>query len=146
MIEMKKLLGLTHIADERTLKTYLQYLEKAELIATLSHGGLGLKALRKPDKLYLNNPNLMYALSSVREVNIGAMREVFFINALRIASNVGLAKIGDFIVDKKFIFEVGGPNKSAEQIQNKENAYLALDGIEQGVKNTIPLWMFGFFY
>lgn len=76
--DLKKLLHLTEIADERTLKTYLYYLEQADLIHTLSRTGSGLKSMRKPDKIYLGNPNLVSALAPAGSGQVGAVREIFF--------------------------------------------------------------------
>lgn len=55
-------------------------------------------------------------------------------------------KIGDFLVDGKYIFEIGGKNKTSNQIAGLSNAYIAADDIEYGYNNTIPLWLFGFLY
>ena len=50
------------------------------------------------------------------------------------------------MVDRKHIIEIGGKNKGFEQIKDIGNSYLALDDIEQGIGNKIPLWLFGFLY
>ena len=54
--------------------------------------------------------------------------------------------MGDFLVDYHITFKVGGKNKDATQIQGIEHAWLALDYIEIGTGNRIPLWLFGFLY
>ena len=53
---------------------------------------------------------------------------------------------GDFLVYDKYIFEVGGKNKSFKQIENIENSFVVADDIESGFGNKIPLWLFGFLY
>ncbi|GHT17450.1 hypothetical protein AGMMS4956_20930 [Bacteroidia bacterium] len=79
-------------------------------------------------------------------VDIGNVRETFFYNQLQATQQVSYAAKTDFLIDKKYSFEVGGKNKSQEQIRGLQNAYLALDDIETGYKNEIPLWLFGFLY
>ena len=74
------------------------------------------------------------------------MREVFFVSMLKPNQDVHLPLIGDFLVDKKYTFEIGGKNKDLSQIKNVTQAYLAIDDIEQGYKNRIPLWLWGFLY
>lgn len=102
--------------------------------------------MEKPEKIYLNNPNLYHALSRTRDPDIGAMRETFFMSMLRTAHTVSVPSKGDFMVDDSIVFEVGGKNKDAGQIKDVENAWLALDSIETGYGRRIPLWLFGFIY
>jgi len=134
-----------YIADQRTLIGYLNYLEKAELITTLGSRAVGNKILNKPAKIYLNNSNLMYAIDK-NLVNIGTLRETFFLNQLRYLFPVNYPKTSDFYVDNKYIFEVGGKNKGNAQIKDLENSFIAKDDIETGYANVIPLWVFGFLY
>lgn len=134
-----------YIADQRTLIGYLNYLEKAELITTLGARAIGNKILNKPAKIYLNNSNLMYAIDK-QMINIGTVRETFFLNQLRYLFTVNYPKTTDFIVDNKFLFEVGGKNKGKTQIKDLENSFIAKDDIETGYANVIPLWLFGFLY
>ena len=80
-------------------------------------------------------------------INIGTVRETFFLNQLKSAGYlVTYPKQGDFLVDNKWLFEVGGRKKSFDQIADLENSYLAIDDVEVGVGNKIPLWIFGFLY
>ena len=133
------------IADQRTLLKYLDFLEKAEVVSTLTQDAKGTKIMQKPDKIYLGNTNYSYGLNMLGE-EIGTIREIFFESQLRVDHQLRLPENGDFLVNDRFVFEVGGKNKSTSQIRNLENAYLALDDIENGVFNQIPLWMFGFLY
>ena len=127
-----------------TLK-YLSYLDKAELINMLLPPNKGMSMLTKPDKIYLNNTNLQYALTSDR-VDEGNVRETFFVNQLMVAHKMSAAKKGDFLVDEKYTFEIGGKNKSFDQIKDMENSFVAADNLEIGWGNKIPLWIFGFVY
>jgi len=102
--------------------------------------------MEKPEKIYLNNPNLYHALSRTRYPDVGAMRETFFMSMLRTTHDVSVPSKGDFMVDDSIVFEVGGKNKDAGQIKELENAWLALDNIETGHGRRIPLWLFGFIY
>lgn len=134
-----------YISDQRTLISYLNYLEKAELITTLGARAVGNKILNKPAKIYLNNSNLMYAINKDL-VNIGTIRETFFLNQVRYLFSVNYPKTTDFYVDNKYSFEVGGKNKGNTQIKDLENSFIAKDDIETGYVNVIPLWIFGFLY
>lgn len=128
-----------------TVKTYLWNLDRARLLNLLSRSAKGVSALQKPDKIYLENSNLSYALKPDPER--GTIRETFFVNQLRNAGHsVELAKAGDFIIDGKWTFEIGGPSKDASQIRNQKNAFLALDELEHPYLNRLPLWLFGFLY
>ena len=123
----------------------LYTLEKAGLLLLLSRQPHSIGILRKPDKIYMGNPNLMVALSS--NPNIGTMRETFFHNQLQAAGHeVTLSSKGDFTVNRQYTFEVGGPSKSFKQIRNMENSFLAVDNTTVGDVNRIPLWMFGMLY
>lgn len=122
----------------------LYLLEKAALLSLLTSKAKSMKQLVKPDKIFLNNSNLMYALSP--NVQIGTIREVFFNIQLAATNEVNYPAKGDFIVDQKYLFEVGGRKKSFEQIKDIPDSFLAIDGIETGYGNRVPLWMFGLLY
>jgi hypothetical protein len=127
---------------------YLEYLEQAGIIVALYADGKGYRLLRKPAKLFLENTNLLAAIngSSRLESGQGAMRETFFMNQVASVQRLTSADKGDFTVNDKLVFEVGGKNKTTEQIQGLKNAYLALDKVEIGAGNKIPLYLFGFLY
>ncbi|MFH1146920.1 MAG: AAA family ATPase [Pseudomonadota bacterium] len=144
--DLKQLKNLLGIGDERTLKTYLKYLEDAGVILTVSRSGKGLRQMEKPEKVYLNNPNLYYAMAGGKAPDSGAMRETFFLNMLRVGHSVSVPAKGDFLVNADITFEVGGKNKDSSQIRDIDNARLALDNIEIGQGNRIPLWLFGYLY
>jgi len=144
--DLKSLRSMLDISDDRTLKNYLQYLEDAGVILTVSKSGKGLKAMNKPDKIYLNNPNLFYALHRGAEPDSGSMRETFFLSMLRSGHEVSVPGLGDFLVNGSTTFEVGGKGKGFRQVAGIADAWLALDGIEAGNGQTVPLWLFGFLY
>ena len=131
--------------NRNTLTQYLYYLEQSELINLLTSPTKSYGHLTKPEKIFLQNPNLGFAFGS-DSTNVGTLRELFFLNQLKVKEQVNFSKVGDFIVNEKFIFEVGGPKKTFSQIAEVENSYLALDEIEFGFKSKIPLWIFGFLY
>lgn len=134
-----------NISDLRTLYKYLNYLENSELITMLHSESLGNKLFQKPEKLFLNNPNLIYALFGSSS-NIGTVRETFFCNQLSHGHDVNYPKKGDFIIDRNQVVEIGGKSKSKKQIKEIPKSYLAVDEIEIGFGNKIPLWLFGFLY
>lgn len=96
-------------------------------------------------KFYLENPNLMYALSP-SDVAIGTVRESFFANQLSYGHTIAFSGNGDFLIDDKYTIEVGGKGKSFSQIKDVPDSYLALGDMEYGHLNKIPLWLFGFLY
>ena len=135
---------LTDIGDQRTLKNYLKYIGEAGLVLSLSSSGKGRKKMAKPAKIYLNNPNLLYAFSG--KADPGMLRETFFMSMLGSKYEIKSPQKADFLIQDKHLFEIGGKNKDFAQIKNMENAFLAVDDIEMGAKNKIPLWLFGFLY
>ncbi|WP_313267584.1 AAA family ATPase [Sphingobacterium sp.] len=128
-----------------TLLSYLYYLDEISLTHNLYKVGEGISQLQKPSKIFLDNTNLSF-LFAHENVNQGNLRETFFVNQLAFQHQVNYAEQGDFIVDEKYTFEVGGRDKSNKQIQGINNAYIAADDIEFGHQNKIPLWLFGFLY
>lgn len=161
VLKMKKLLGIiaesvpfkpniTKLANQLSLSRetflkYLQLLAKADIISLMYSLVKGVSALNKPEKIYLNNPNIAYLLAD-SNANTGNIRETFFMNQLQHIHNVEYPVKGDFLVDETYTFEVGGKNKTTQQIAGIENAYVVADNIEIPVGNKIPLWMFGFLY
>lgn len=122
----------------------LHLMEKSGLLMLVNKESNSYKTLSRPDKIYLNNTNQMYALTHM--VNEGTLRETFFVNQLRQAHSVLLPVKGDYLVDEHYTFEVGGASKSFDQIKNIPDSYLALDEMEYGSGNAIPLYLFGFLY
>ena len=121
-------------------------LSAAKLIYGLFNSVGNTSILNKPEKIFLHNTNLMFALSE-KKPEVGTLRETFFINMNESAKNtVTYTAKGDFCVNEKYVFEVGGRNKTSQQIKDLSNAFLAKDEIETGYKNSIPLYLFGLMY
>ncbi len=126
-----------------TLSNYLDYMQKGALLNIL-RGSKGYKTMQVPNKVLLNNPNLFSILCA--KADVGAIRESFIVSQLLTNHQLHYHNQGDFLVDEKFILEVGGKSKDTKQIEGLNNAYLAVDDIESGYDNVIPLWLFGFLY
>ena len=122
----------------------LYSLEKAGLLALLSDKPKHIDKLSRPEKIFMDNSNLMYAYAMAP--NIGTVRETFFLSQLAVDHSVTYPAKGDFLVDGKYLFEVGGRKKSFEQIKDVADSHLAVDDTEIGHHNRIPLWMFGLLY
>ncbi len=130
--------------NRKTLYLYIHHLTLGNIFSSLDAKGKGDNIFSKPAKLYLNNPNLNYCYCQENE--IGTIREEFFIDMLSIKHRLTYPKQGDFFVDEKYIFEIGGKNKSYKQIKDFTNSFVVADDIEIGFGNKIPLWLFGFLY
>jgi uncharacterized protein len=121
-------------------------LQAAKLIYGLYSGANNSAVLNKPEKIYMHNTSLLFALSE-KKPEVGTLRETFFINMIESAQNtIDYTKKGDFLVNNKYTFEVGGRNKTSEQISGISNAFLVKDEIETGYRNSIPLYLFGLQY
>lgn len=144
--DLVKLRRLLDITDDRTLKGYLGYLEDAGLIMAFGRTGRPVKAMEKPRKIYLGDVNEAHALQPSGRANTGSVRETFFAQSVSVVHPLRIPDKGDFETDSGMVFEVGGRNKTASQIREQPEAYLAVDGIETGVGARIPLWAFGFLY
>ncbi len=131
--------------SRNSLLEYIHGLSDASIVKTVSKNAFGVSLLQKPEKLYLENTNYMFALQPV-QANIGTLRETFFLNQLSESHTVTYPDAGDFLIDEKYHFEVGGKNKTQKQIAGIENTFIVSDNIEFGVGNKIPLWLFGFLY
>lgn len=128
-----------------TLLHYINALHESKLILSMSKQAFGISALQKPDKLYLENTNLMYALVG-KNIDIGNIRETFFANQLRVKNNIYISNDSNFTVNEQYTFEIGGKKKGFSQISNIENAFIVADNIEYNSNNKLPLWLFGFLY
>jgi len=122
----------------------LNALDRAGLLALVRAKGESLKNLSKPEKIYCDNTNLMYAL--VPRVDVGVERETFFFNQLRKGHETVYTGVGDFVVDDRYTFETGGPGKGFDQIKDLPDSFVVQGGIEIGQGNRIPLWLFGLMY
>lgn len=128
-----------------SLLNYLSYLQKARALLLLDKEAFGIKQLAKPEKIYLGNTNYAYAVGG-EKTDIGNVRETFFFNQALVRHTVTYSSKIDFTLDEIYNFEIGGKNKTKKQLEGVENGYLALDNIEVGFSNEIPLWLFGLMY
>lgn len=139
---MSTLSGLM-VTNRAQIIRLFDLLDRAGLIRQLFVAQNSPKSLAKPQKILLNNSSLMYALESPQ---IGAVRESTFASLVGVDHRIGFAKNGDFIVDNRYLFEIGGKGKGFAQIRNIPDSFVAADDIEFGLGNKIPLWLFGFLY
>ena len=142
-INISKLCGAVEL-NQRTLYKYLGILQAAGLIRILGAKSNGISIISKPEKLYLDNTNLFSIFCDTPKN--GTIQETYFASMTSYSYTLNYPKNGDFILDEKYTFEVGGASKSAKQIQNIDNSYVVADNIEIGSFNKIPLWLFGFLY
>ena len=122
----------------------LYALDKAQILSLMTSKAKNYKFLYKPDKIFLGNTNLMHVLCP--SVHKGNERETYFMSQLAVLHDVKHPLKGDFLIDDRYLFEVGGRKKSFEQIADIADSFLAVDDTEVGHGNRIPLWMFGFIY
>lgn len=142
-------LNLTSIGKEieaprQAVLRMFRLLHQSALVYMVYNEKNNLGQLSKPEKMYLENSNLMFSLSS--NVDIGNVRETFFANQLKESHEIAYSGTGDFLIDRQYTFEIGGRNKTFQQIKDIPNSYLAIDDLDIGTGNRIPLWMFGLLY
>lgn len=131
--------------SRQTLLIYLKYLEDAKLINQLYKKSRGLSVLEKPEKILMENTNLI-ELFNGENANTGSRRETFVLNQLLHSHKVDFSEESDFFVDSKYTFEVGRKNKKRKQIQEIPDSYIIADDIEFGTDRQIPIWLLGFMY
>lgn len=131
--------------NRNTLVSYLFFLQEAHIIKNLYRDAKGITQLQKPDKIFLENTNLQYAFSP-DNADKGNIRETFFVNQVSFGHLTEYTEQGDFRVDGKYTFEIGGKGKTNQQIRQLENSYVVADNMEYGTHHKIPLWLFGFLY
>jgi len=140
-LNIKELSSKIGVSDYQTLYKYIEYLKRGSILRPIRAVAKGDNIFTKPDKLYLANTNLYSAYCNNSE--IGTIRETFFASMF---DNIYTSKKGDFLVDEKYTFEIGGKNKSFKQIADMPNSFVVADDIEVGFGNKVPLWLFGFLY
>ena len=129
-----------------TVVEYLKYLGDAKVLNLLYSDKKKIGKLSKPDKVYLENPNIMYALAPTK-VEVGTLRETFAVGCLSESHNVEYGKTqGDFKVDAKYTFEIGGRSKNFSQIAGVKDSYVFADDWDMPDGAKLPLWMLGFMY
>ncbi len=122
-----------------TVMNYLSYLKNAKLIHLLYSNGED-EQMKKPDKVYLHNTNLLYAIAPNNTDSLN-LRQTFFYNQVDYLYNVKSSPVADFCIENKYHFVVGG-----RKLKPGSEYFAASDVIETGEGNKIPLWLFGFLY
>ncbi|MDO5421395.1 MAG: AAA family ATPase [Bacteroides sp.] len=144
-VDITKLAGIIGLTRNSVI-TYLQNLNRAELLKLLYSDLASVKKMQKPDKIYLQNPNLLYAIAST-SVQIGTARETFAVNQLAVNHEVEYGRTqGDFVVDHKYTFEIGGADKTFKQIADLPDSFVLADDIEYATGKKLPLWIVGMTY
>lgn len=141
--KMKTLYAELDTERQQGLKI-LYALERSKILRLLPHEHEALDDLTSPEKIYLDNPNMMYAI--VADADVGTARECFFASQVGQGHGLAYPKKGDFLVDDRYLFEVGGKGKSFDQIKDVPDSFVVNDGVESTRGNKIPLWLFGFLY
>ena len=131
--------------NRATLLAYLYYLDEIGLTRNLFKEAHGISRLQKPSKIYLEKTNLIHVLAT-DNANAGNIRETFFANQIGFQHEIMYTEHGDFVINNSYHFEIGGQHKTAKQLKNVTEGYIIADGIEFGLGNKIPLWLFGFLY
>lgn len=122
-----------------TIMNYLNYLKNARLIQLLYSNG-SEDQMKKPDKVYMHNTNLLYAIAPDNTDNVN-LRHTFFYNQVGYKAQLKSSPEADFLVNGKYHFRVGG-----RKTEPSDEIYAAADVIEMGEGKKIPLWLFGFLY
>lgn len=129
------------IANDNALKKYLLMLNDADVLRNLYRQDKSHKDFPRPEKIYLENTNYMYAHTDIAD--IGSVRETFVANALSKSYLITAPKQGDILVNDKYLFEIGGRKKNRAQIKNFDDSFIIADNILHGNKNKIPMWVLG---
>lgn len=144
-VDISNLAGKIEI-ERNTVLAYLKHLDEAKLIKLLYSDLVSVKKMQKPDKIYIDNSNLLSALAS-NGGEIGTMREIFAVNQLSYNHSVEYGKDkGDFKVDGRYLLEIGGKDKSFHQIADIPDSFVFADDIDKPSGAKLPLWMLGFLY
>lgn len=126
------------------LMKFFALLNEGAILRTLADETRSTKNVARPEKILFDNPSVMQALSIFNKT--GTVRESFVASMLSAVVKVYAAKEGDFLLYRKYLFEVGGKGKGFSQIADKPNSYVIADDIESGFGNKIPMWLLGFLY
>lgn len=131
--------------NKATVLSYLNALQKAQLLHLLYADNKSVTKMQKPDKIYIHNTNMLCAFTQNHK--IGTLRECFVVNQLSVNHTVEYGKtVGDFKIDGKWTFEVGGEGKSFEQIADIPNSFILADNLEFPIGKKLPIWLVGLSY
>jgi hypothetical protein len=84
-----------------SLEEYLTFMEHSGIIARLHDSVTGIVGLGKVEKVYLDNPYLIYFLSA-KAPQTGNIRETFFMNRTRVNNAVISSAVAGFKIDKSY--------------------------------------------
>lgn len=130
--------------SRNTIIKMFELLDKGAIVRCLYSGWKSPKSVAKPGKVLFNNTDILAALSTMNE--IGTVRETFVASMIAPKHKLTEPPAGDFLVDEKYLLEVGGPSKSFKQVANIPDSFVVADDEETGFGNRIPMWLFGFLY
>ena len=143
-VNISKLASYLEIS-KNTVLSYLDSMKRAELLHLLYADNKTVTKMQKPDKIFIHNPNMLYALAN--QCQIGTVRECFVVNQLSARHTVEYGKsVGDFKIDGSITLEVGGEKKTFDQIADIPNSYILADNLEYPVGKKLPLWIVGLNY
>ena len=143
-VNISKLASYLEIS-KNTVLSYLDSMKRAELLHLLYADNKTVTKMQKPDKIFIHNPNMLYALAN--QCKIGTVRECFVVNQLSARHTVEYGKsVGDFKIDGSITLEVGGEKKTFDQIADIPNSYILADNLEYPVGKKLPLWIVGLNY
>lgn len=131
--------------SKNTVLSYLSHMQRAELLHLVYSDNKSVTKMQKPDKIFLHNTNMQCALTDNNKT--GTLRECFVVNQLSVKHTVEYGKTqGDFKIDGKWTFEVGGQDKSFDQIADLPDSFILADSMEFPIGKKLPLWIVGLTY
>ena len=146
-LEGTKAPNISNLAKEintsrATVMNYIKNLTDARLINLVYP--VGQEFPKKPSKVMLQNPNLMYAIYPI-QVEQQQLMETFFVNTMQetCVINEG-GKQGTYIVNQKHKFKVCDAENNKIRFSN--DTIYAKYNTEVGKGNQVPLWLMGFLY
>ena len=126
-----------------TVMNYIKYLADARLINMIYSPGQRFP--KKPAKVMMHNPNLMYAIYPIK-VDEQDLMETFFVNAMWKDHLVNQGtKNPYYLIDGKQKYRVCDAHATGKVRYTGDTIY-ARYNTEVGRDNQVPLWLFGFLY
>lgn len=146
-LEGTKAPNISNLAKEintsrATVMNYIKNLTDARLINLVYP--VGQESPKKPSKVILQNPNLMYAIYPI-QVEQQQLMETFFVNTIQetCVINEG-GKQGTYIVNQKHKVKICDAENNKIRFSN--DTIYAKYNTEVGKDNQVPLWLMGFLY
>ena len=126
-----------------TVMNYIKYLADARLINMIYSPGQRFP--KKPAKVMMHNPNLMYAIYPIK-VDEQDLMETFFVNTMWKDHLVNQGTKNQFyLIDGKQKYRVCDARATGKVRYTGDTIYARFN-TEVGRDNQIPLWLFGFLY